>query len=40
MLKNLLDLSNFNIGGLKVKKENKYAYIIQKKGLGLRINKK
>ncbi|WP_139355774.1 hypothetical protein [Clostridium felsineum] len=40
ILKDLLYLSNFNIGRLKAKKENEHSYIIQKKGLGLRINKK
>jgi hypothetical protein len=33
----LLDLSKFNIGTLKGKKENVNSYIIQKKGLGLNI---
>lgn len=33
----LLDLSNFNIGMIKGKEENVYSYIIQKKGLGLKI---
>lgn len=40
MLKNLLDLSNFNIGRLKGEKENENSYIIQNRGLGCRINKK
>ena len=37
ILISLLDSSKFNIGRLKNK--NKYSYIIQKKGLGLEINK-
>lgn len=40
ILKGLLDLSKFNIGMLKDKKENVHSYIIQKKVLGLNINKR
>lgn len=40
IFKDLLYLSNFNIGRLKGKKENEHSYIIQKKELGLKINKK
>jgi len=36
-LLSLVDTSKFNIGRLEIK--NKYSYIIQKKGLGLEINK-
>ncbi|MEQ8154379.1 MAG: hypothetical protein ABRQ25_05785 [Clostridiaceae bacterium] len=39
MLLDLLDLSKFNVGKIRSAKENVYSYIIQKKGLGLNINK-
>lgn len=40
ILLNLLDLSEFNIGIIRNVKDNTHSYIIQKKGLGQKINKK
>jgi len=37
IIKNLIDLSEFNIGKFKVEEQNSYSYIIQKKGLGFRV---
>lgn len=36
----LLNLSMFNIGVLKSKKETTHSYIIQQKGLGLKVNER
>ena len=40
IIKSLLDLSKFNVGILRDKKGNVCSYMIQKKGLGLKIDTK